>query len=288
MDLPESTDHATRLRKACVLGLAVLLEVLVFWVDHATSPLLSFTPFYFLPIGLAAWHVGAWAGYALAVLAGLARIHVFGALYPNDSYLMYAYDTAINTLVFGAFTYLVVRVHGLIETLTEQTQTDVLTGLRNRRYFFEAGTVELARAFRHKYPVSIAYIDVNDFKKLNDENGHAAGDPLLADIAECLSLDLRDGDLLARLGGDEFALLLPYADQENTRRALSRIEANLADMMAQGEPKVTLSIGAITYLADNPVLFDELLQAADALMYRAKNAGNTEMQLAVFKPDAAT
>ncbi len=98
----------------------------------------------------------------------------------------------------------------LIETLREQSSTDFLTGLSNRRAFFEAAQAEMARARRHGFGLVLLLLDVDHFKRVNDQLGHTAGDLALVAVAGVLNQGMRQGDLVARLGGEEFVALLSY------------------------------------------------------------------------------
>ena len=152
---------------------------------------------------------------------------------------------------------------------------DALTGLANRRFFFEQGVKALARSRRHKQPVGVIYMDLDRFKQVNDTLGHEAGDELLKKVAEGLRKSLRDTDVLARLGGDEFAVILTEVrDEEAAGRVAHRILANMpGSAVAHGhEVPVGASLGVAMFPEDSEDL-EELLKAADLAMYRAKTDG---------------
>src|SRR5207237_3552929 len=129
--------------------------------------------------------------------------------------------------------------------------------------------IESERARRLSRPLTLAYIDLDNFKQVNDRLGHAAGDAVLVQVVRTVCDELRGSDLLARLGGDEFGLLLPETGPEGAAALLTRIHEVLSDEMAgQGLP-VTFSVGAITF--HRPLLdVDQMIQRVDGLMYRAK------------------
>lgn len=172
----------------------------------------------------------------------------------------------------------------LIETLREQSTTDFLTGLPNRRAFFEAAEVEMARARRHGFGLVVLLLDVDHFKRVNDQLGHTAGDLALVAVANVLRAKRRQGDLAARLGGEEFVVLLSHCTQEAglafAERLRETIQAEPIDV-GEGLPPLhlTVSIG----LADSALhgwQLDALMARADEAMYRAKREGRNQTQWA--------
>jgi diguanylate cyclase (GGDEF)-like protein len=161
--------------------------------------------------------------------------------------------------------------------IAERTRahSDPLTGLLNRRGFRDAANAELARADRHRYPVTLLVIDLDNFKVINDERGHSAGDVVLRNVADALRRVLRATDTPARLGGDEFAVLLAGSRAVEPAAMISKVHERLIGRLVEVECPVTLSIGAVT--TDAPFDVAELLAAADRLMYTAKRAGKDEL-----------
>lgn len=159
--------------------------------------------------------------------------------------------------------------------LEELAATDALTGLWNRRHFFEAGQTELARCRRYKSPFSLLMMDLDHFKRINDGHGHAAGDEVLRAMAGLLKRNLRDVDVPARIGGEEFAVLLPSTGLEGAMVAAERIRQAVAAtrLVHEGrELAFTVSVGVAGCCAETREL-DEMMRVADAALYRAKQAG---------------
>jgi diguanylate cyclase (GGDEF)-like protein len=149
---------------------------------------------------------------------------------------------------------------------------DSLTGLPNPRAFAEAATAELDRQRRSGRPLTIAFLDLDRFKEVNDRHGHQAGDALLAEVARCLRSSTRATDHLGRLGGDEFAVLMPETDEVGAERVLERIQASILNAMGEQGWPVTSSIGAVVFPVA-PASVDELVGKADQLMYLVKHSG---------------
>jgi diguanylate cyclase (GGDEF)-like protein len=130
---------------------------------------------------------------------------------------------------------------------------------------------ELARARRYGHALTLAYVDVDDFKKSNDEFGHTAGDQILTMVAETIRDSIRSSDVVARLGGDEFAVLMAETDSDSAAVAFTRIRLILLDTIQKEGWNVTVSVGIAE--ADTTRNAAALIAAADELMYEAKRAG---------------
>lgn len=169
--------------------------------------------------------------------------------------------------------------------------TDVLTGWFNRRYLQVRLNEEIARARRHRLPLCCLFLDIDHFKRVNDEYGHHAGDVVLAECAHCIEAVVRSSDVAARYGGEEFVILLPETGADDALALAERVRGAVADRtMAVGKQnlKVTVSIGvarALPYARDGDVktLGEALIRRADLAMYAAKSAGRNQV---CFAPEA--
>jgi diguanylate cyclase (GGDEF)-like protein/PAS domain S-box-containing protein len=162
------------------------------------------------------------------------------------------------------------------QELERQARTDPLTGLLNRRAFVEEIRIRLGAARRSARPSSLVYIDVDNFKPVNDAHGHAMGDAVLRRIAERLRRIVRVSDLVARLGGDEFAVWLDEADDDGARKKgqeLLRMTADLAEFSGSPDRPLGFSIGIAVVDPAAAESIDELIERADTAMYGAKRAG---------------
>ncbi|MDO9556073.1 MAG: diguanylate cyclase [Coriobacteriia bacterium] len=162
------------------------------------------------------------------------------------------------------------------ETIRHMAYYDILTGLPNRALFDDRLAVAISRADREGKPFALMFMDMNDFKSVNDTLGHAAGDQLLAEVAERLISVVRKSDTVARLGGDEFMLLLPNEESKDTVGLVARkITEAMAQpaLTSQGPVDIDMSIGIALY-PDDGRTFSELMHAADMAMYQAKSDGD--------------
>ena len=168
--------------------------------------------------------------------------------------------------------------------LTAEARTDAKTGLLNAAAWQRDAATELSRARAYRPPASVAIIDIDHFKAVNDTHGHLAGDRVLRAIADRFKAQLREGDLIGRFGGEEFAVLLPHTAATEARRVAERLRGRIADEpITVGDSRetsvlidITVSVG-VAELAEAGQDLDELLAAADAALYEAKNAGRNRI-----------
>ncbi len=173
----------------------------------------------------------------------------------------------------------------LVTQLDQMANTDALTQLLNRRRFFELAERVVERAGHDGRTVAALMIDIDHFKDVNDQHGHAEGDHILQTVAQACTDALRPGDLFARYGGDEFVVLAPVDTAQHADRLAERLRASVAfDPIptAKDAAKVTVSIGVAT--ATNSRSVDELLQNADLALYQAKRAGRNQYAAAHADP----
>ena len=262
--------------KASVVFVAASLAVLVIGaIDYATGVEVRVYPLYFIPIALSAWHGRALSAVAIAFLSTVAWI--ISNRYAGLSFSHVAI-LSVNTLMQGgSFVLVALLIAGLREGHAREralSLRDPLTGLLNTRAFYREAPRLTALARRHGRPVTLAFVDLDNFKSVNDTLGHTAGDRVLREVADVLAVSLREGDLVCRVGGDEFVLLMPDTGGDGARALLGRVVALLREKMCQldGVTDVTVSVGAVSY-APPPEDLDAMVRAADALMYRAKAGG---------------
>jgi len=203
----------------------------------------------------------------------------------NEDRVIAALGTALS-LIFSLLTWLLVNGRAQLSRLLieaeERSNIDFLTRAYNRRYFMDASERELARSDRHQLPLSLAFIDLDNFKKLNDIQGHKRGDDLLILIVRTLQDNLRENDILARMGGDEFVLLLPQTNQEQARQMMDRLIGILKPAITPFNSEVSCSVGVVTKAPEVTLTVDELLMAADRVMYSIKRSTKDAIEYALI------
>jgi diguanylate cyclase (GGDEF)-like protein len=271
-----------RMSAPAVVTFSVLLVALVGSLDYATGAELSLSAFYLVPVGIVAWSAGRTSGLAFAVMsavvwltADLSTGHAYGR-----GWIPY-WNSGVRFLVFAA---LAVTVSGLRRLwLSEHAlaRTDHLTGAQNGRAFYDLVELEMSRALRYERPFTLAYLDVDDFKAVNDAGGHNEGDRLLRRIATTIRSNIRSMDAIARLGGDEFAILLPETGPGAAAVALKKIQHRLLEMTRSEAQPVGFSIGAVVCVGP-PESADRLIGIADRLMYEVKRGGKNGLRIEVL------
>ena len=268
--IPLSSAQLSRSHRIAVFVACLLLVALLGLVDWLTGSQISFSIFYLVPVAIASWLVGRWAGIGLSALC--AAVWAVADL-AGGSHYSHPLIPVWNAMMRGGFflitTLLLVNLRRILEREQAHSREDALTGAGNWRSFSDIAERELARVRREHSPLSVGYLDLDDFKKVNDTLGHAAGDDVLVLVAELLGQGTRTVDFVARLGGDEFAVILPGTDQEGAARLFARIHAALQDAAGRRGWPVGFSVGIVTWRVP-PASVQDLVKAADDLMYQAK------------------
>ena len=200
----------------------------------------------------------------------------------SDTYIvLLIWNTIVRLIVFSTIAYLLSKLKFAYEQEKHLAQKDGLTGIVNRRFFLEILETEYKRSLRYQRIFTLAYFDLDNFKQINDHFGHQMGDKLLKLVAQTTQKRIRELDDIARMGGDEFALLLPETNYQNGKLVLARLQQQLTEAIAPYSPPVSLSIGAVTFLA-LPNSVDEILETVDSLMYEVKKSGKNGIKHQLF------
>jgi diguanylate cyclase (GGDEF)-like protein len=265
-----------------VIVLGFFLIWLTGLINSWTGPELSCSIFYLLPIGLAAW----WGGFEAGILLALASTVAWHFAEASNSSHVHAVVRIWNGVIrFGFFVItssLLSRLRVALSREQALARSDALTGVANGRTFYDLARVELCRFQRTGRPFTVVYLDLDDFKKVNDRLGHPAGDDLLRRVARTLRENTRVLDVAARLGGDEFAILLPETDAEDAARVLDKLRTALLRTGEGGKIAITCSIGAATFRYP-PRDVDDMIQSVDTLMYAVKREGKNQVRHCVIE-----
>lgn len=267
-------DALERVPRSLALAVSIGLAVGIAAVNHATTLDLRFSFFYLLPVALSSWVVGRGAGLAVSVGCAAAFLaqHLFESRL-DPARRATAYLNA--ALVLGFFTLFCLLLSALRRALGREKQAarvDPLTGIPNRRAFFELADSEIQRASRYRGRFTVAYLDLDAFKAINDRKGHSAGDRVLLRLAQAVRRGLRANDVVARVGGDEFIVLLPETGAAEADAVLDKLRSRIADAQDPEDGPVTVSMGCVTFETP-PGSVDEMLKLVDEVMYSAKAAG---------------
>lgn len=267
-----------RQNKTFLLSASFLLILLLGVLDYWGGYEIAFSIFYLVPVSLVAYHVGKRSAVVAALLAAIAWL--LADLGAGQEYTLpwVAYWNAFTRLLFFVIVAIVLaNLRVALRRERELARSDFLTGAANSRAFYEVAQVELDRTRRYGRPFSVAHMDVDNFKTVNDTLGHHAGDELLRTIVRTMQGQLRKSDTVARLGGDEFVLLLPETAKDEASVTVHKLHKILNDEVQRQQWPVSFSIGLLTCL-DAPRSVDELLKLADKLTYEAKSSGKNTIR----------
>jgi diguanylate cyclase (GGDEF)-like protein len=261
-----------RLRRALRLIAWATLAAGVFVLNVRTGADLRLGILYVVPVLLAASYDGLGWGIAFALATALLRFGVGIDQMPLD--------TSLQVRILNEVAYLTVvgvAIAGLSQLRRTQSQLrllathDPLTTVLNARAFASQLAQELGRNRRYGRPLALIYLDLDDFKKVNDAHGHATGDAVLRLVADAMRSAVRQADVVGRLGGDEFGVLMPETDGTLAHAVATRLAGGIRTVF-RGTPSVTASIGVVA-VSGTEAGSDELLRKADQAMYEAKRAG---------------
>jgi diguanylate cyclase (GGDEF)-like protein len=280
--LPIALGHVDGYQASLFTVGALIAVLLTALLDYETGPELSLCIFYLAPVAACAW----WCGYSHGILLSLAGAVAWSVVDSLENPSFPAVVGVWNGVVrFGMLVItssLVSRLHAGAQRERMLARTDALTGAANGRTFYEAVVSESERSMRSGQPLTLAYLDLDNFKQLNDKLGHAAGDAALVDLVRLIRPDLRTHDVLARLGGDEFAMLMPDTDADGAVALLTRLQTLIAEEMNRTSRALTVSVGAVTFC--KPLWdVDLMVQQVDTLMYAAKRFGRNRVEHATIR-----
>ncbi len=259
--------------KRGILILALLLVILLALLDYISGAEIAFSFFYLFPIALVTWYVGRPAGNLVAVISILAWLlsnKLAGEAYTNE--LIRYWNAVIRLVFFVLVNYLLHQLRNALDRVTQLSQTDFTTGMLNGREFYRLSEMEILRSRRYGHSFAMLFIDLDNFKQVNDTYGHLAGDEVLQTVARRIKASLRRTDLAARIGGDEFGILLPESDQGMVSTVVEKIQSSLRNLDLLDHRGVTVSIGCVVF-RQPPENVDQIIQQADELMYEVKNRG---------------
>lgn len=214
--------------------------------------------------------VGAPAGWL--IIQELSGIRPIEDMINNPGiYLYLGIGTALAFLIFGFY------VGSYEKKIEEQALVDPLTGQGNRNKFYLIAEYELERSHRYQNKLSLAILDIDHFKKINDNYGHTIGDSVLKGVADTITSTLRKADTSVRWGGEEFLFIMPGATVKEASEISERIRRNIETGTYHKNIKVTVSIGITEYIGGDTL--DFMIKRADKALYEAKNSGRNLIAL---------
>ena len=262
--------YLSKLPQSLLISIASVMVLLVGILHHMAGPELSSTVFYLIPIALVTWFTKRSIGLFISIFSALTWLVAdltSGATYssPDIPY----WNGVARLSSFFILTFILSALKSTLKQEKEYSRIDFLTGIRNRRDFIELVNIEINRARRYEHPFTIACIDLDNFKTVNDCFGHTTGDILLRLVAQTIQENIRATDTVARLGGDEFAILMPETGRNVAEVILQKVQKINLDIVRRHRWPITLSIGVVTFTSP-PSTVDETLRDIRSADVRCK------------------
>ena len=268
-----------RQNKTLAVFVGLLMCFAIGAVDYTVGYEMSLSVFYLVPVLWVAWVAGPAAGYWMSaagvLIWGLAD-HWSGHSYSSNGLLFW--DILMRAAFLAVNVFTISKLCDSISREKETARLDHLTGAANSKAFFEMMQLEVYRCRRHKKPLSIAFMNCDNFKEVNDRFGHPKGDEFLKQVANTLKKELRATDILARIGGDEFAMALPEANAQDANAIFVRLRNSLDDAMRARGFIVTMSIGVASF-ATPPEDIKDLVAQAEKYMQAVKKHGKNRVNI---------
>jgi diguanylate cyclase (GGDEF)-like protein len=275
-DVSQADDRPRRNWRIAVAGLAG--TIVVGYLDYLTGPFVGLTLFYILPVAAVSWRAGRRAGIALAVLAASTWLLAEIGWEHEYPFWVSVWNGVTRLTIFVGTSLFLSRIQidqlqlrRLLDLERSLARTDPLTGLANLRSFIEH--TQTRRREDDRRPFCVLYLDMDNFKALNDNYGHLAGDGFLREVGGFIHQAIRASDEATRIGGDEFAIVL-HDVEDGAAAAIGERLIERIRVLAERFPlaNVAASVG-MAHFDHYPEDAAEILRRADEAMYRAKSAG---------------
>ena len=284
------TESLLGTRSATQVGmLSLALVVIIAAAGYAVGHEITISIFFLIPIALATWY----GNYRMGVFFCLLSVSIWYMIDAGWSAQPYQipfatyWNSVIRLGLFLITARLITQLKAHLCIVKNLSRTDDLTGVLNGRGFTELAERMFELGARHHRSTSLAYIDLDNFKQVNDVFGHSEGDKVLKAIGEVFLQSVRMTDVMGRLGGDEFALVLPETNGSSAKLMIEKVRIELSKAMQKHNWTVSFSIGVITFNLP-PYNLDEGIKTADALMYKVKKSGKNNILFENFPQDKKT
>ncbi len=269
--------------RVAILAIGLASALVVGVLDYLAGSQFPLTVVYVLPIYFVAWQAGEGAGLLLAFFCAavwLAAGHFAGRLFPSSPAMFW--QLLSMTAIAVSFAVLPARLHKARSRTQALSLVDFLTGALNSRAFYSILENEHRKSSRYERPMTLVYIGLDHFKRVNDRFGHTIGDTVLLKVARTMMKCLRATDHVARLGGDEYIVLLPETDREASKNVVPKICERLAIEMEDNGWPITLSVAVVTFVKVPPSA-REMIKMAEKLMRVVKKGGKNAVRYGSYK-----
>ncbi len=281
-------EFPEKLPKPVLTLFGLLLVLAIGGLDTIKSYDMSVTILYLLPIVLIAWYEGGVSTTVVSIFSAITWATsdlVSGHIYSHITVRIWNAIMVLGMFLFVA--YSIATVKKLFIKEREHADTDDLTGVASIKFFYEQARIEISRAAKHKLPLTLAYIDIDNLRCVNDTLGHIAGDYLLHEVAQIMRSTLRSTDIISRIGGAKFDVLMPETTNENAKIIIHKVQEHLLGVVIKKGWPVTFRTGVITCVG-NTYTIDELIAKAEELMNAAKETDKNAVKSKILDMSSTT
>lgn len=268
-------------------AVSLFLVAVVATLEYLAGYELAISTFLLIPIALAAWYGSRNQGIFFSALS-TAICFIFDKTSPVHAYsnpFAPYWDAASQLIVFLIIALLLSHLKDRLRIEKQLARIDALTGVMNGRGFIEASQQLITLAARHGRPTILAYIDLDNFREMNEAFGHSEGEKALQTIGQLFLESLRKTDVVGRLGGNEFALLLPETDASGARTKLGKLKNELTNKSREYNWPIRFNIGFVSFDIP-PSSIDEAFKFAESLINQIKNNGKSNIVFEHFPKNA--
>ncbi len=255
----------------------LILLAIIGNIDYIIGNEISFFVFYVVPVVYAAWYGNKKLGLLFALMSAYVWFYAHratGQCYSQAWIFFWNGAVRLTFFLLAAHWVSEIKLHLVRESL--MARVDGLTGCVNSTALKQQCAIIFPLSVRFGSPLTLAYIDLDNFKKINDQRGHAEGDRVLQAVAATFLQSVRSTDVVARMGGDEFVILLPNTDIDDAKFLFDNLRKKLLECTRLNDWAIGFSIGVIAY-TKLPGNIDDMIGRADALMYRVKQSGKNNI-----------
>jgi len=263
--------------KTSIIISGFIMVLLLGFIDSLIDYRVSFSIFYVIPVVLVTWYAGFRIGIIFSILSSI--VWFFATITSHDNRMPISIMSWNSTVRLGFFIIISSILH-YFKSERENARIDFLTNIPNRREFDKQLLLETQRSVRYKHPLTLIYMDIDNFKTINDTHGHHEGDNLLKTVSDIIKNSMRSTDVIARLGGDEFAFILIGIDELQAEKKINKIKITLLHAMESKAWPVSFSFGVVTFHNFTKTV-REMLHIADECMYKAKQDGKNRIIIKV-------
>ncbi|WP_210252964.1 GGDEF domain-containing protein [Rhizobium sp. 18065] len=251
----------------------LLITTLDYWSADETRLQVCYASAYIIPIAIAAFTRGRQIGLLVALVAAAVTLSKGFTLTESINAAVLLQNAAPRVVAFAFVAIAAAAFRQSYHAVSTLASSDRMTGVLNKAAFHQCASALLEASRRQREYAMLLFIDLDDFKSVNDRYGHEAGDRVLQSFGSVAGSAMRRGDCLGRIGGDEFAALIPATSISAARQLAAALHERFTQALLACDMPVTCSVGAVVATPENTNELPDLLRQADALMYQSKTAG---------------